>query len=132
MAIDPRLIPYTAVTKPRTGGDSYEYLFWGSALTEVFGKDYTGHEIGLHVDYAEDGGLRTGYGDVFKATAPKYLVTQFQNRFDAIGVQICLRLPFGEDGIADHVSSTALFSGRDAATPWNDHQVLEILADHLH
>lgn len=131
LGIEPSLLPYTAVVGTSANAEAYRYVFWGTGLTTVFGKDFTREAPTLLHRYPKYDGRSTGYERVFQQARPLYLVTEFVGRTENIGRQLCVRLPFGQGDVVDHVISVALFSGANAGVHWNDQQVIDLLAERL-
>jgi len=93
MDIPAPLIPVTACVDVIEGGKDFLHRYWGSGLTELFGRDETGT---LLSDYpiASSGMILVGQlQDVVKAAAPKIFVTTLSKDSGVFVHKHNLRLP---------------------------------------
>lgn len=93
MALPPPVLPLMSVVDVLDGGRDYRYRYWGSRLTELFGRDETGSLLSDHV-VVESGELRTGQFDtVVNEVGPALFVTKFLKFKGIAAEKVNLRLP---------------------------------------
>ncbi|MBT4940003.1 MAG: hypothetical protein HON14_12785 [Rhodospirillaceae bacterium] len=129
--LDLSLLPFTAVVVKRSDGSGNEYIYWGSALTGIFGDDLTGKAPGILHKYPQFDQGGTSYDVNFEEGRPRYLVTKFLTSTGQAGLQLCIRLPFGVEGAVDHVLSIALFNGPHGIDMWNSATAIYLLAQQM-
>lgn len=95
----PRVIPFMNVTDIDPETLAVKYRFWGTALTESHGHDYTGQSPldmpAQRVGSVAEGGHRR----LVRERKPHVEVKEFMNTSGLLGRQILLRLPLSDDGV---------------------------------
>lgn len=90
------LLPMMAVVDVLDGGREFKYRFWGSLLTNMFGRDETGTLLSEH-EVSESGEIRTRqYLDVVENFQPMLFMTVFNKSEGLMAEKLNLRLPIAD------------------------------------
>lgn len=97
LGIPPALLPTTMVYDIREPAIESVYRFWGSGMTTLYGKDYTGHSLSNLAPHSVREQLETALAIVCKNKAPNAHTPQFTNNFGDTEHQCILRLPIFDE-----------------------------------
>ena len=91
--LPPKLLPLASVVDVIDGGTDYNYRFWGSGLTDIFGQDETNQKFSAyHVPFKRQ--VRAiEYTEILTRRAPMLTVTSMERYERVVAQRTNLRLP---------------------------------------
>lgn len=96
------LLPMMTVVDVLDGGKEFQYRYWGSALTAIFGRDETGSLLSEH-EMSASGEIRARqFVEVVENFQPMFFMTIFNKSEGLLAEKLNLRLP-----VADHSNQIA-------------------------
>jgi len=93
------VIPLISVTDISANPLTSSYRFWGTALTQAFGGDFTGKSPADVPPKSLGMNINGGCGRLLKFLRPDYEVKEFIRHNNLFGRALVLRLPLSTDGI---------------------------------
>ncbi len=95
-ALPPVLLPLATVVDVLGDGADYRYRFWGTGLTELFGRDESGTHLSAHA-VTRSGQLRYAqFNLVVTSRRPQLFMTAFALKKTAYARKLNLRLPVSD------------------------------------
>lgn len=104
LQIPTALLPTTMVYDIREPHIESEYRYWGSGMTLLYAKDYTGQALSSLVPSSVSERLASALAFVCKSKMPNAHTPQFTNNFGNMEHQCILRLPiFDKPGVVTKI-----------------------------
>jgi hypothetical protein len=96
-AFPPPLLPLVTVVDVLEGGRDFEYRYWGSHLTQLFGREETGRKLSERSGSASVPIRESQFREVIGNFRPMLFMTTFEKAHGLLAEKLNLRLP-----VSDH------------------------------
>lgn len=95
---DVSIIPFINVVDISENSSKSRVRFWGTGLTEIFGRDFTNCNLEEFPIENIGHSATLGYEKLAREKIPNCEVREFRRTSGVVGRQIVLRLPLSDDG----------------------------------